>query len=142
MQKPAVFGGHCRKKKVGGATRRGIVIGAIENLRRLRKRGDHQSIPVGQNLVVFWRMDTVIWGGKELLPAGFEPPPRIGGRWWNGEMKNVRMDIAFDGSEIPTFLDPVRFDHQVGIVAGDSTNLCFGPEIELPFLPLAVGIFG
>src|SRR3546814_16066349 len=62
----------------------------IERERRLRKGGDHQAVPVGQDLVVPSRADAGGTRRQQYFAAGGEPS--IGGavgRWSAGARKKV-----------------------------------------------------
>ena len=47
-------------EEVHGVLRRRRVLGIVEHLRRLRQRGDHQAVPIGENLVVLVRMNPLL----------------------------------------------------------------------------------
>ena len=126
MQKPAIVRSHRREEKVGRAASRGVVVRAIEHLSRLGEGGNDQPVPVGEDLVVFRRMDALLARGEELSPSCLEPLLDFGlrqlpvARDLRGrlrDVKNVRVDVTFAAVEVPSLLYAIRGDEEVCVAA-------------------------
>ncbi len=136
MEEAAIFR-HGLLDKQEGALGSLLPIRTIEHDSSARQRGDHQAVPVGEDLVVEAGTNAAGACGQQLLAQGaqmgfgFDASQRL-------VIETVGNVVAF---EVAGLRDVVGGRENLGILlTEDLANLPKGPDVELAFLPFAVGI--
>ena len=102
----------------------------------LDQGGNHQAVPVGQDFIVLKGAGAAVPEAEKFLPQGLKELLLL---WIEAAriMQAVKNGFALP---ISSFFNTVIFIEGVAMLSQDSFNLGFGPDVELAFLALAVGI--
>src|SRR5262249_6556613 len=143
---PAVRAAHAPQDKVGGASGRRGVLRLFQDLRGLGERGDHQTVPRGQALLVAPRPDAPAAHLEEFSLRLAE----LAAQLLDTEFEQARLLLvgARTVQDVMTF--PVALgsnvingaEHVGQFPAQDLLDLRDGPDEELALLALAVGVLG
>ena len=154
MKQPAVTIPHFCQNESGGILCGPGVFGLIQNPGSQRQRSNHQTVPVGQNLIVFERVNPILAGLKQFL-ADFSPlrfnllfgqiqlPGPLAQRFLH--MKDVGsgyLSAGFVGKIAARFQIQYFFPYLRMPVPQHLSELVDAPYIKFTFFAFAVGIFG
>ena len=136
MAKAAILAGHLAADKGKSAGGKRDPTGVIEGKPGLDQRGDHQPVPIGEDLVVEPGADS----RRARLQQQLAAPRQLGLGVCIGKVG--RLEPVQDIVAFPVALggDVVKALEQRGAVTEHGVDLGLGPDVEFAFHVLAVGI--